>query len=289
VKKRKWGDRRDGVWLRDIDSMHIIMPFLYKNRCDNEAFISQTIDVTELSKYIDEKNKGDIVIPYTIFHALIAAFGKTLVLRPEMNRFIKRKRVYQRNNISAAFVIKKQFCEDSHEALAFIPLGEEDNIDSVHKMLEKEITYCRSENKDNTTDAMDMMKKLPFPILSFIMWIYNLLDNFGLVPESLIKTDPNQATVFISNFGSIDLPAGYHHLSNWGTCSIFVVMGKYYDKEVTNEKGEVETRKFMNLGLTVDERISDGYYYSKTAKLLKYLSENRKTLDTKAKEIVDYE
>ena len=91
MEKRKWGDRRDGKWLRDIDSMHIVMPFLYKNRCDNEAFISQTIDITELCKYIEEKNKGDVVIPYTVFHALIAAFCKTLVLRPEMNRFIKRK------------------------------------------------------------------------------------------------------------------------------------------------------------------------------------------------------
>ena len=36
---RKPGDRKDAKLLRDIDSMHFIMPLMYPNRCDNEAFI----------------------------------------------------------------------------------------------------------------------------------------------------------------------------------------------------------------------------------------------------------
>ena len=37
-------DRFDGKYLKDIDSMHFIMPFLYPNRCDNEAFFSFKIE-----------------------------------------------------------------------------------------------------------------------------------------------------------------------------------------------------------------------------------------------------
>ena len=37
------GDRRDGTYLKNIDSMHTIMPLMYPNRCDNEAFISEPI------------------------------------------------------------------------------------------------------------------------------------------------------------------------------------------------------------------------------------------------------
>ena len=37
---RKAGDRKDGVLLRNLDSMHFIVPIIYPNRCDNEAFIS---------------------------------------------------------------------------------------------------------------------------------------------------------------------------------------------------------------------------------------------------------
>ena len=34
-KKRRWGDRKDGVLLRDLDGMHFITPLIYPNRCDN--------------------------------------------------------------------------------------------------------------------------------------------------------------------------------------------------------------------------------------------------------------
>ena len=35
---RRFGDRRDGKLIRDLDPMHVITPILYPNRCDNEAY-----------------------------------------------------------------------------------------------------------------------------------------------------------------------------------------------------------------------------------------------------------
>ena len=57
---KKWGDRRDGKLLRDIDSMHYIMPLIFPNRCDNEAFLSETIDLTNALAYL-EKKRGDVI------------------------------------------------------------------------------------------------------------------------------------------------------------------------------------------------------------------------------------
>ena len=48
-------------------------------------------------------------------------------------------------------------------------------------------------------------------------------------------------------------------------------------------------RSLQNLGLTLDERIADGYYYSQTVKLLKYLLQNPQLLEAPAKEEVQYE
>ena len=33
--KKKFGDRKDGAKLRDIHAMHLVMPLMYPNRCDN--------------------------------------------------------------------------------------------------------------------------------------------------------------------------------------------------------------------------------------------------------------
>ena len=48
-------DRFDAKYIKDLDSMHFIMPFMYPNRCDNEAFFSFHIDLTEVQKYINKK------------------------------------------------------------------------------------------------------------------------------------------------------------------------------------------------------------------------------------------
>lgn len=42
-RKRRRGDRRDGYLIRDIDPMHFFQPYLYPDRTDNEAFISERI------------------------------------------------------------------------------------------------------------------------------------------------------------------------------------------------------------------------------------------------------
>ena len=56
-KKREHpGDRPDGVLLRDLDSLHFITGIIYPNRCDNEAYISETIDLTSINAYLEKKN-----------------------------------------------------------------------------------------------------------------------------------------------------------------------------------------------------------------------------------------
>ena len=119
-KKRRWGDRKDGVLLRDLDGMHFITPLIYPNRCDNEAYIRETIDLTNMNAYLKKKNETETEFPYTMFHLIVAALVKTITLRPKMNRFIANKNFYQRNEVSASFVVKKQFADEAAEALAVI-------------------------------------------------------------------------------------------------------------------------------------------------------------------------
>ena len=64
-KKRRWGDRKDGVLLRDLDGMHFITPLIYPNRCDNEAYIRETIDLTNMNAYLKKKNESETEFPPT--------------------------------------------------------------------------------------------------------------------------------------------------------------------------------------------------------------------------------
>ena len=60
--KRKWGDRRDAKLIRDIDAMHYIMPLMYPNRCDNEAFMTLHINLEKPKSTSGEKTKKTLII-----------------------------------------------------------------------------------------------------------------------------------------------------------------------------------------------------------------------------------
>ena len=289
MAKKKWGDRKDGIWLKDIPAMNRIMCPIMPNRADNEAYINVDIDARPLNAYLEKLNEGRTEDKYTFFHLISAAAGKAFVLRPKMNRFICNKRMYQRRNITVAFTVKKQFNDHAEEALAFFEYDPKETLSSYHSKIMKIIHQTKSyEEKDTSTNAMDIVTKLPQFLINAIVGVVLWLDKRGWAPDFLIGSDPNHASIFLSNLGSIGLPGGYHHLVNWGTNSCFVVVGKIYTKAEYDAQGNLDVHEVVPLGITLDERIADGYYYSGTVALVKELLEHPQLLEMPADEPVEY-
>ena len=288
---KRWGDRKDGTLLRNLDGMHFITPIIYPNRCDNEAFISERIDLTKTDAYLEKKNADDPEYKYNLFQVIVTSALKVLTLRPKMNRFVANRNTYQRNEISAAFVVKKEFSDNGAEALAFIHSKPGDTIETVHNEIYRQVTSRRGDNstvEDRSTDNMDMFNSMPRFLGKGIVRFLCFLDRHGWVPADLVATDPYYASVVLTNLGSLGLHSGYHHLTNWGTNSLFVIIGERKVRHFFDEEGNITMRDSVDIGLTVDERIADGYYYAKTMRLLKALIEDPEKLEAALSEPVDY-
>ena len=268
--------------------MHIIMPIMYPNRCDNEAFLSETIDLTNVDKYLEAKNAANPEYKYKFFQFMVAAMLKVLTLRPKMNRFIANMKLYQRNEVNAAFTIKKEFKDESDEALAIINAKPSDTFDSIHDEIYRQVSAGRSEKKDTATDAMDSVNKLPGFLIQLVGVGARFLDKHGWMPKDVAESDPYQHSMVISNLGSIHLHAGYHHLTNWGTTSVFVVVGEIKKRHLENEDGTTRYVNSVDITLTVDERIADGYYYARSVSLLRKLMECPELLDQSLDTPVEY-
>lgn len=292
-KQRRRGDRRDAKLARDLDSMHVFMPFLLPKRTDNEAVMNEVIDLTSVMEYIERKNAGNPDYKYTIFQVICAALAKTVYLRPKMNRFVSGHRTYDRNDLSFSFVVKKKFVDDAHESLAIMKMDQESEIspmDQFHDKLRDIVYSVRVHDKqDSTTDIMDIFKKLPRWLTRIIVGCLNILDYYGKVPAALCKSDPYNSTIFITNLGSIKMSANYHHLVNWGTNSFFVVVGEKYRRPYFREDGSYELRDALELGMTVDERIADGLYFAGSVRLLRRLLNEPELLELPFSTPVEYE
>ncbi len=289
-KKKRFGDRRDATLITKADPMHLFMPYVYVNEADNEAFIQEQIDITNLLRYVAKKNGENPEYKYTPFHVIVAAIVKMIHLRPVLNRFYKGYRYYQRDEVSVAFTVKNVFSDTGSESLLFMKYDENATLDSIHNDIKERLMRVRDRGEiDNSMDQMGSLVKLPRWLLRIVGFFIRRLDFYGRLPDSLIKEDPNHATAFISNLGSINLKAGYHHLTNFGTNSLFVVIGRYHKAPVFSDDGSYEMRDMVDVGITLDERIGDGYYFSKSLKLLKHLLDNPELLERPAGEEVDYD
>ena len=285
---KKIGDRKDGVKLRNIHAMHVVMPLMYPNRCDNEAFISDRIDLTNINAYLEKKNAENPEYAYNLFQVIVTAVLKTMTLRPKMNRFIANNTMYMHKELSASFTVKKIFSDDGAEALAQVRTKGTETIDDIHNEIFRQVSFCRSEKLDPGTESLNSVAKLPGFLTRFVGSVARWLDRHGWMPKSVTEGDPFYGSVYLSNLGSIKLGAGYHHLTNWGTCSVFCTIGAIKKRPFYNDDGTMQIKDCVDLGLTIDERIADGYYYSRTVQLLKTLLENPELLEKPLNEEVDY-
>ena len=273
------GDRFDATYLKDIDSMHFIMPFMYPDRCDNQAFFTFKIDLTNLNEYLAKKNAENPDYKYNMFQCVVTAALKTIFLRSKLSIFIHNRKMYRRNEVSAAFTVKQEFADDGGEVLAFLHAKPEWNIDDVHNEIRRQLLKLKTKGyTDESTSIMDKLNKAPKWITRPLVGGICRLEKKGLIPPALVETDPYHSSIVLANLGSIGLPNGYHHLTNWGTTSMFLLIGKI-DRLPFYENDTVTFKDGVELGFTVDERIADGFYFSRSIKMLQMFLEQPELLE----------
>lgn len=283
---KKFGDRKDGKQIRNMNGMNYIMNDLLKSRCDNEVYANYTIDVTELVNYVKNYNKKNKDQHLTYFHVFSMAIAKTIYNRPYLNRFVANGKFYQRNEVLLSFVAKMQFEDNAQEVMQVISVKENDNLFTLRDKISNSVNHSRSSSEDSTSGTDDLVENighLPKFLRSPIVGIFKFADRHDLLPLSMTKEILYYSSVILSNLGSIGSKhAIYHHLSTFGTNSILITMGKIYKQEIINDDNSKEIRSFCDFGVTMDERIADGFYIIKSVQLLDYILNNPKLLEDDA-------
>ncbi len=279
-KKEKWGDRADGRWIKGT-GMQTIMGHLLPNRTECEVCCRELIDATELMRFLEKRNAEHPDYKTTIFHCALLVIARIIRERPYLNRFVQGRRMYERHEISLGFTAKRRFADGADEALLLFVPREEETIDSFSRYVAGDVTQMRkSEHSTGGVDAiMDSLAKLPRPLLMLVVKAVRILDFWGKLPHGIWETDPNYATVFASNLGSIKCPSVYHHLNNYGTNSIMITIGTLHKEELTMPDGHKELRDVIDVSATLDERIADGFYFARSLKLLKHVFAHPELLD----------
>ncbi|MCR5090904.1 MAG: 2-oxo acid dehydrogenase subunit E2, partial [Oscillospiraceae bacterium] len=177
------------------------------------------------------------------------------------------------------------------ESLMFFVPKEDETLDTLSYRIAGEVTETRK--SETATGGIDELingfAKMPRLLLMFVMRVIRWLDFWGVNPKALTDGDPNYSTVLLSNLGSIQAPAIYHHLNNYGTNSIMVTIGTIHREEKIMPDGSRQLRDVVDISATLDERIGDGFYFARSLKLVKHMFAHPDLLDLPLSEFSGYD
>ena len=279
-------NRRDGIKVKDIDGMHNLMLEIMPKRCDSDVYISSKIDVTKLVEYVNKLKKKDDYKNLTYFHTFCIAVGKLIYNRPLLNRFVINRRYYDRNFVNLSFVAKREFTDTSEENFSSLIVEKDDNLKTISDKISGKVKSVRQSKLNSADDFMDKVGKLPVGLLRIICSLLKFADNHDLIPESLTKNSIYHSSVIMTNLGSINCGSIYHNLTDFGTNSILIAIGKITEEPMVIN-GKIEIRKVCDFGINLDERIADGFYFTKSLEYFRYVLEHPELLEENANVAID--
>lgn len=267
------GDRCDGVRLRKLPGFRKMFPYLMRTRIESMIYYSRRLRLRNTLAWLERTNAGR-ENKISLFQVILAASVRTLALRPEANRFVAGRRIYQRRTIDLSFVVKRELTEDAGETTVKISFDPRSTAADVADRVAAVVRETRANKSSRDEGTADIVAKLPRCLARLAFWGVRTADYFGWLPASFIKGDALYTGVFLANLGSIGLDAVLHHMYEWGNAVFFIVVGKRKKEPVVNERGDLEVQDVLDMNITLDERITDGVYYANTIALLTDLIEN---------------
>lgn len=256
-----FGRRPDGKVEKNIDPIVRITPHIMPRRYDAQVFVKRTVNYDIIKEFLKKKREEGIRL--THMDVIIAAYIKLLKNRPELNRFVVNRKIYQRNEITVSLAILKDKVDDQiNETTIKVKFSPDDNIFDVSRKMNEEIAKNRNAEEKNFTDILARfflaIPLIPGVLIGFI----KLLDKVGLLPKFILDALPFHTSLFITNMASIRMGYVYHHLYDFGTTSIFISIGQKETKLDIDKDNNIVKKSELPLGIVIDERICSGAIYS---------------------------
>ena len=264
--------RRDATPVAELPALRRIVPYVMPTRGEATVYFQQRIEADRLVAWLAEQNTDrrpeDRI---TLFHVVLTGIARTLMLRPEVNRFVAGRRTYAHNEISISFVVKVALTDEAPESEVRLVFSGHETVEQVHDLVSAAVRREHAMEPGDDDRLIDFFAAWPRPVLNQVARLVRTLDYHNALPGFLQDAIPLYTSVYVVNTGSIGIDAPLHHLYELGTASAFVAIGKLRPEAVVDEAGDVVARTCLNVSHTLDERATDGFYFARTAEVFRRL------------------
>jgi len=265
--------RPDGTFVENLHKYRTMMFYVMPTRNESVVYFDEYVDAENLVAYAREAETA-FGTDVDITHCVVAGCAFGFVENPNMNQFVMGYRLYARDGVWLSFSMKRKKLDKSAKLSVVKQLVRpEMTFRQFCEEINEKIGVERSGKKTYADREYDMFTLIPRPLLHRLVKVFRQFDYWNLLPGSFITNDPMYTSMFIANLGSLKMGAGFHHLYEWGTCPLFLMVGQIEDRPVVRD-GEVVVRPILHLRFSYDERVDDGLTAGQGIRTLKEVLEN---------------
>ena len=217
-----WGDRSDGRRLRSLEPMTMVAPFIMPDRNGASNLIRDSVEITEVERYIRQKRKEGMP-GLGITEVFICAYLRCIAKFPACNRFLSGQRIYSRGeDVQFCMVVKKEMNKDAPDTTIKLHLNAHDTIEDVYRKFRTAVEEVQGNTDHSFFDVVaGVLASIPGVILKFVIWLLKTMDYFGLLPKVLLEVSPFHGSIFFTSMGSLGIPPVVHHLDDFGNLPVF--------------------------------------------------------------------
>ena len=247
--------RSDGTLLKTIHPYRRMLPFIMPGRNESIVFYD---DFVKAQAFLDYIRKCREKFHVDIMHLLVNAVTHGLRQVPQMNQFVAGQRLYRRNHVAVTFSMKRKKLDKAAKLAAVkLRIKDDEAFQQICKRINQRIGVERSGAKTYTDKELSLFFKLPRFMLRWALGAVRWANYHNVVPKSFIEGDGFFTSAFIANLGSVGMRAAFHHLYEYGTCPLFMMVGRIEDRPTVVD-GKVVPVKTLHVRWSYDERIDDG-------------------------------
>ncbi len=246
--------RPDGTLIARVHPYRMMLGHIMPHRDDAVVYFDTYARADKLLAYVAKAREH---FHCDMTHCLVAACMIGLTRAPRMNRFVVGRRLYQRNHQAITFSAKRVRKDHSAKLTAIkTTLREGETFRDLVTRIQGNIEVERSGKETYVEKEMNLLARIPRAVMVRAVGIAKWLDYHNLLPASFIKGDGMYTSIFVANLGSIGMAAGYHHLYDWGTCPLFMMVGQVEERPMAVD-GQVVVERVIPIRWSYDERIDD--------------------------------
>jgi hypothetical protein len=263
--------RHDGDPVPGLPASRRIMPIIMRGRSESIVLHDSVFGIAEARAWLKDYNRAH-PRRATLFHLLAYGCAAALHQRPALNRFVSGGRIYQRRGVHLAFVAKREMSDTGEMATVKIEVAPTESfpqfVENITAAIEGARGAPRAIDREETFFA-----SLPVPILRAAFRLILALDDWNLLPRWFTRDDPMFVSLFLANLGSAGISDAYHHLYEYGNCSLFGAMSA--PQRMTFVEGDaVVVREALRVRWSFDERINDGFYSARSLRIAQSILED---------------